>query len=138
MALVCLEDEGYVKDPNIELGTLVVAGRTLNAKVTYKENIGYNKSRGDDHPLLKLMRNYDELGPMVKCDYKDKGKAIGDLIQRFRDGELLTTDNEELAEALAQVRTTKKGKSSVVIEERVDVQATEGKDGPAGDAAPLY
>lgn len=135
--LACLEEEAYLIDP-IRVGAVVVEGTKLNAKVTFKENVTYAKSRGDDHPLLKIVRVHDDLGVMVRIEYKEKGSAIGDLIDRYKSGRLLKTDNAELAGALVEVRTIKKGKSSIEIKGKVDGQENKGKESPVGESSPMY
>jgi len=134
--LEALDAEVSLVDPNLKKGRVKLAGTTQSITVERKLNASYPKDRGAEHPLRKLMPQFDELGKLVNVEYKEKGAQIQGLLDRLRDGKLRPDDNEELARALLEVRIEKPAKVSIKVEDRIDVPS--GAEGADGAAAPVY
>jgi hypothetical protein len=114
-------------EPGLKKGTIVVPGQSKTVKVTRKTNVTYSRSRGEQHPLRRLMEHFDELGALVKVDYKESGSALQALMDRHVAGEYRLDDDVELAMELAKVRIEKPAKPAIAIEDRIDVPDSQGK-----------
>jgi len=99
-------------------GLVRVEGTAQVAKVTRKQNVGYEKERGAEHPLRKLLKKYPSLGDMVKVEYSEKGSAIADLIDRMHQHALVDPDDIALVDEILKVRVLKDGKPGIAIEDK--------------------
>lgn len=124
-------------EPTLTKGKVTLTGMMETVTVERKVNASYPKDRGAEHPIRKLLPEFDaSLAGMVKMEYKEAGAQIQDLLDRFRHKKLRPNDNEELARALLAVRTEKPGKPGIQIEARIDISSSTSDEG-AG-ASPLY
>jgi len=105
--------------PNVSRGSVVLDGTEHQVTVELKTNATYKKERGKDHPLRKLLQQFDELGELVRMEWKESGSSIQHLMDRLSAGTLEPSDNEELAKALAEVRQEKPAKSGIKVEDRI-------------------
>lgn len=113
--------------PALEHGKHTLQGVTDEVVVQRKLNATYPKDKGADHPLRQLLPKFDDLGNMIRIDYKESGNKIQGLVDRYYARDLRPNDNPDLAEELAKLRQTKAGKPTITIERKAtDVPETEG------------
>jgi len=103
--------------PDVRKGKTVLMGGDKTVEIERKLNANYPKQRGAEHPLRKLMGMYDDLGKMVRVEYKESGKQIQELVDRFRAGTLKPTDNADLAQSLLKIREEKQAKPTIKIKD---------------------
>lgn len=121
--LAVLGDLANAIAPTVQKGTIRVNGVTHVAKLEKSLNPQYARAKGEEHPLRRLLQEYPQVGDLIRVDYEESGSKIQQLLDRLAAGQLLPDDSQELAVALASVRSTKPAKLKVVIEERTDVES---------------
>ncbi len=92
--------------PDVKSGTLKLAGDTLIAVVTRKENVTYSDKDG----LARLVAENAGLGELFRIELKEKGKKVANFLD--------IAPNDKNAIALAAIRVVKPAKPSIDIKPR--------------------
>lgn len=80
----------------------------VQLKLTRRQNVRYQKERGEDHPLKKLIENYPHLKKVVRISYSEAGKKFMEAI---------TSEEYGTANAILQNRLVSEGKPKIELKE---------------------